>query len=395
MKKIKLFEFFSGIGSQYKAFKNIAKKHNIHVESVGCCEWYIDAIIGYMAIHYGLLKPEEHFSHNEMVELLKPYGFSKDSKQPISNNYFKRCKNLASIFPYLYAFVNKDYFQKKYPNNIAPDNSVDIRFVKQLDYEIDVMTYSFPCQDLSQQGKQRGLGKQTRSGLLFEVERILKHSKIKPKVLILENVKTLTSQKFIKQFNEWIDTLDMLGYHTSFKVLNSADFGSAQNRERIFAVSIRKDIFNNAFNFDNLISLNHKKLKNIIKSTNYGIDASNLLSEFSRTKFYITKSNINKSRLINYSKFNSETYIYLNTNLGPTLTASGANSRLKFYFPKLNKLRYINSEEAFLYLGFTNKDFNSINKTKLISDTKMIFLAGNSISIEVLESLFSEVIKWI
>ncbi|WP_308506950.1 DNA cytosine methyltransferase [Mycoplasma tauri] len=66
---------------------------------------------------------------------------------------------------------------------------------------IDILTYSFPCQDLSQQGKQRGLGKNTRSGLLYQIERILKLNKDRlPRILLLENVKALTSKKFINGF---------------------------------------------------------------------------------------------------------------------------------------------------------------------------------------------------
>ncbi|MCU9933265.1 DNA cytosine methyltransferase [Mycoplasmopsis cynos] len=95
---------------------------------------------------------------------------------------------------------------------------------------------------MSQQGKQKGLNKNTRSGLLYEIERILKENKNNlPKVLLLENVKALATKKFIDQFNEWIEVLSDLGYNSNWKIINSSDFGSPQNRERVFMVSILGD----------------------------------------------------------------------------------------------------------------------------------------------------------
>ena len=100
----------------------------------------------------------------------------------------------------------------------------------------DLFTYSFPCQDLSVAGKQAGLGKGTRSGLLYECEKIIEAKK--PKYLLLENVKNLVGKKFKPQFDEWLDYLESLGYTNYWKVLNAKDYGVPQNRERVFVVSI-------------------------------------------------------------------------------------------------------------------------------------------------------------
>ena len=100
----------------------------------------------------------------------------------------------------------------------------------------DLFTYSFPCQDLSVAGKQAGLGKGTRSGLLYECEKIIEHCK--PKYLLLENVKNLVGKKFKPQFDEWLCYLESLGYTNYWKVLNAKDYGVPQNRERVFVVSI-------------------------------------------------------------------------------------------------------------------------------------------------------------
>lgn len=101
----------------------------------------------------------------------------------------------------------------------------------------DLFTYSFPCTDISVAGKQEGIIKgQTRSGLLYECERIIEHCK--PKYLLMENVKNLVGKKFKKQFEEWLAYLEQLGYTNYWKVLNAKDYGIPQNRERVFCISV-------------------------------------------------------------------------------------------------------------------------------------------------------------
>lgn len=107
--------------------------------------------------------------------------------------------------------------------------------------DFDLMTWGFPCQDISVAGKQKGVieGK-TRSGLYYDGLRILKEKR--PKYSIIENVKNLTSEKFRPVFNQILCDLEDAGYHSYYEVLNAKDYGIPQNRERIFIVSIRKDI---------------------------------------------------------------------------------------------------------------------------------------------------------
>ena len=103
--------------------------------------------------------------------------------------------------------------------------------------DFDLFTYSFPCQDLSIAGQQAGMVKgQTRSGLLYECEKIIE-AKL-PKYLLLENVKNLVGKKFKPQFDEWLSYLEGLGYTNCWQVLNAKDYGVPQNRERVFVVSI-------------------------------------------------------------------------------------------------------------------------------------------------------------
>lgn len=106
----------------------------------------------------------------------------------------------------------------------------------------DLVTYSSPCQDFSFAGLQAGgeKGSGTRSSLLWQVEKFI--NSVRPKYLLMENVKALVSKKFFPCFEKWVETLNSYGYKTYWKVLNAKDFGIPQNRERVFAVSIRDDI---------------------------------------------------------------------------------------------------------------------------------------------------------
>ena len=103
--------------------------------------------------------------------------------------------------------------------------------------DFDLFTYSFPCQDLSIAGQRAGMIKgQTRSGLLYECEKIIEAKR--PKYLLLENVKNLVGKKFKPQFDEWLTYLESLGYTNYWQVLNAKDCGVPQNRERVFVISI-------------------------------------------------------------------------------------------------------------------------------------------------------------
>lgn len=114
---------------------------------------------------------------------------------------------------------------------------------------IDLIMHGSPCQDYSVAGKQAGGDEDsgTRSSLMYESVRIIE--KIKPKYVVWENVKNLLSKKHKHNFDAYLETMSMLGYNNYYKVLNAKDYGIPQNRERIFTISIRKDIDSNSFIF--------------------------------------------------------------------------------------------------------------------------------------------------
>lgn len=141
---------------------------------------------------------------------------------------------------------------------------------------VDLITYGFPCQDISIAGKQKGFedenGERTRSGLFFEALRIIEDTH--PKFAICENVKALTSKKFAKEFQTVLDSLNDAGYANYWKVLNAKDYGVPQNRERVFIVSIRKDI-DKGFEFPKPIPL-ELRLKDVLEDE---VDEKYYLSE--------------------------------------------------------------------------------------------------------------------
>jgi len=106
--------------------------------------------------------------------------------------------------------------------------------------DFDLFTYSFPCTDLSNAGRQAGFdeGSGTRSSLLWECRKAI--SIKRPKYMMLENVKALLSDKFVDLFKKWCEELESYGYANFHQILNSKDFGVPQSRERVFVISILK-----------------------------------------------------------------------------------------------------------------------------------------------------------
>lgn len=159
-----------------------------------------------------------------------------------------------------YCEIDK-YASKTYSmihNEPEEKNLGDITAVNanKLPKDIDLITYGFPCQDISVAGKMKGFsdnGENTRSGLFFEALRIIDVTK--PKIAIAENVKNLTSKRFKNEFEIVLNSLEEAGYNNYYKVLNAKNYGIPQNRERVFIVSIRKEIDTGNFKFPEPIEL--------------------------------------------------------------------------------------------------------------------------------------------
>lgn len=162
------------------------------------------------------------------------------------------------------------YASKSYSMVHGISEEKNLRDVTTIDtsklHDIDLMTWGWPCQDISCAGKQRGFedseGNRTRSGLFFEGLRIL--TDVQPRYAIAENVKALTSKKFEKEYLTVLNELSKAGYNNYVEILNAKNYGLPQNRERVFIVSIRKDIDDRNFLFPEPRPL-HLRLKDMLE----------------------------------------------------------------------------------------------------------------------------------
>lgn len=180
---------------------------------------------------------------------------------------------------------------------------------KALPKDIDLITYGFPCQDISVAGKGKGLfnedGTKTRSGLFFDALRIIEETQ--PRVAIAENVKNLVGKRFKEQFQIVLDSLNEAGYNNYWKVLNAKDFGVPQNRERVFIVSIRKDIDTGMFRFPEGFPL---KLR-----------LKDLLEEVVDEKYYLPDAHIEKMKHHTFASARYENRVASEGGISPTLLA--------------------------------------------------------------------------
>lgn len=165
----------------------------------------------------------------------------------------KALENLGVKFEHYRAVEIDKYAMRSYnaihgtnfvPGDITKIHGEDLGITETEKY-CYIMTYSFPCQDLSSAGKGKGMakGSGTRSGLLWEVERLLTEMKEHPQVLLMENVPEVIGKKNIQHFAEWVKFLDGLGYKSKWELLNAKDYGIPQNRNRCFMVSILGDFW--------------------------------------------------------------------------------------------------------------------------------------------------------
>lgn len=160
------------------------------------------------------------------------------------------------------------------------------------DIDVDLIMHGSPCQDISLAGQQAGAdeGSGTRSSLMYETIRIVK--KLKPKYVIWENVKNLISKKHKHNFDNYIQTLEQLGYKSYWQVLNAKDYGIPQNRERVFTISIRDDI-DKEFTFPPKQELK-LRLKDMLEDN---VDEKYYLSDKQIERIQTTNYNVGKKRI--------------------------------------------------------------------------------------------------
>jgi len=411
-----LVELFSGIGSQAKALKNIG----CTVNTLGTCEWDLHAFIAYDAIHSSSEVPADimKMSKEDILENLSRYTLSNSGKEKME---FKTLKTYSI-----------DTIRRIYTAIQRNNNFVDVSSLQgsNMPDEIDILTYSFPCQDLSNVGAFHGYNKGidkdsgSRSSLLWQVGRILKEmrddNRSMPRYLLLENVPTLLSERHKSNFETWINDLEELGYISKYFHLNASSFGLPQNRPRLLMISV--------FVGDDLIK--RERVKEFFCSKS----EADVIEEYKVSKYYrkieikdLLRIDYSNSKLLNEAIectpndtvsrreiWNENPQIVLkggelnpNIDVIRTITTKqdrNPNSGNLYFDSKIEgrgKFRYLTPRECFLFMGFTDKDYDNVIKrnpevrknSKLFPRDKLIRMAGNSIPVKLLEGIFLQIKK--
>ena len=402
---LRVVEAFSGIGAQAKALKKIGVPYEI----VSTIDWDINAIYAYDLIHNGKqnLKEYENISKEDILKEMNEMTLSADGKKPISK------KSLNSM--------SEENLKRIYCAIKRTNNLISITDVKASDLEddIDLLTYSFPCQDLSICGawhnNMSGIDRNAhnRSGMLWEVERILKEyvssGKKLPNFLLMENVSNILSETHRHNFKEWQDYLSSIGYVNQVYTLNAVNFGMPQTRERTYMISVlaktkkkKKEVeqFFGKNNLEENQTNNGIKMKNLksFLRLNYSVRKYKQEADISNPNNTPSRQKIYDDNLLIYDGEN------MLQNTIKTITTKqdrNPNSGIISYNGGETKAKYRNltPRECFLLMGFDEKDFqvlvdnNFKNRGKnFFAREKMIKLAGNSIVVNVLEEIFKQVI---
>lgn len=222
-------------------------------ESWRTCEWDVNAIRQYKAIHCGDNNQDYSYgkTKEKLVDILLQAGISNDGKKPMPK------EKLAN--------KSEKWLREVYNDCCATLNLVDISKVTGDSLQIEdtdkycyILTYSFPCQSLSIAGSQDGMKESsgTASSLLWEVKRVLSECTELPQILLMENVTQVHSKKNLPQFEEWMKFLESLGYCNFWQDMNAKDYGVPQSRNRTFMVSILDHSRQTTFEFPKPINLN-------------------------------------------------------------------------------------------------------------------------------------------
>ena len=342
-KPVRLIELFSGIGSQAKALELIGAEF----EHYRICEKDKYAVTSYNAIH------GTNFVDSDITQLT-----GKDLN-----------------------VVDTDKYQY-------------------------ILTYSFPCQDLSICGLKGGMEQGTRSGLLWEVQRLLKECDELPQILLMENVPLIANDKNKPLFYKWIDFLEELGYTSKWQILNSKHFGVPQSRERCIMVSWLGDYY---YDFPN--GYPSRRILRDILQPDYEIDEKYLLSS-ERIQFienqiafdptepkliggYGEKTSNNGTQWFQQNRFYSVDAVAM------CHCANIAGGSYKYYIEgSQTPYRYLTPKECWRLMSFDDEDFDKARKAlddKYFkgngkADAQLYKQAGNSIVVKVLCEIFKKML---
>ena len=413
-KTYNLVELFSGIGSQAKALKNLG----IKINKTYTCEWDIHAFVAYDAIHHSSALPEDvlKMSKEDLLDALEGLGLSNNGKEAMKFRTLQTYR--VDTLRRVYAAIRRN------------NNFIDVSALTgdKIPDNIDIMTYSFPCQDLSNVGAFHGYNKGidkdsgSRSSLLWQVGRILQEmkdsNKSLPRFLLLENVPALLAERHVGNFQTWINDLKNLGYVSKYFLLNASSFGLPQNRPRLLMLSVF---------VGNDYSMETKVLKYFDSK-----EPDNIVSEYVQSEYY-NKINISDLLRLDYDDeklraeaiectpnatvsrktiwednpklvlegniINSEYEVIRTITTKQDRNPNSGNVFFDSKIPGRSTFRYLTPRECFLFMGFTDEDFDNVirdnpdvhKNSKLFPRDKLIRMAGNSIPVKLLEGIFYQI----
>ena len=406
-----LVEFFSGIGSQARALENL----NVNIKTLGTCEWDIHAFVAYDAIHNSP-EPDSEITameKPEILEILSRYNLSSDGKKPMDYTSLKTYS--VEVLRLILSGIRRS------------NNFVDISSLNgnEMPDGIDILTYSFPCQDLSNVGAFHGYnkgidkGSNSRSSLLWQVGRILQEmrdsQKQLPRFWLMENVPALLAKRHRPNFEIWIGDLENLGYESAYYELNASDFGLPQNRPRLLMLSV----------FCGDDESLHQKIREYFCK----IDKSHIIESYRKSEYYKPETigdllrmdysnrklfeeavectpNDTESRrkiweenpqlVLEGNKINPYYNVIRTITTKQDRNPNSGNIYFESGIAGRGKFRYLTPRECLLFMGFNDEDFRQIKKANvqyhkgnyLFSRDKIIRMAGNSIPVKLLEGMF-------
>ena len=421
-KPIRLITLFSGYDSQALALKYLG----VDFELYKTCEWAIKSIQALKDLHFG--EDTKYYSKDLETSQIKKFllnkGISSNYNEPMNKNQINR--------------LSEKQARTIYNNIKATHNLVNIQQVKGDDLKIVdsdkytyIMTYSFPCQDLSLAGNRQGMSDtSTRSGMLWEVERILTECKNKPQVLLMENVPQVHGEGNKEDFNKWQLRLEELGYKNYWKDLIATDYGIPQTRNRCFMVSILGD-YNYSFPKPIPLKLKLKDLledkvlekyflsdgvlNNIVSENQAGYLSGGKWDKINESCRRYYKEEGSAPTIHTCSGGNTEPKVliknatkkgYLEATEGDGIDIS---SRMEYHRGNVQKdkiqtlttqcdrgvvsnlrIRKLTPKECFRLMGVKDEDFEKIAKNQ--SDSSLYHLAGDSIVVNVLMAIFKEML---
>jgi DNA (cytosine-5)-methyltransferase 1 len=352
---VRLFEAFAGYGSQYMALKRLGVK----VDVVGISEIDKYAILVYASIHTNFL---------DVVSKMYIKSKSITFKYTIQD-----LLNMPDFTKFL--FESKIL---KVANELSKNYGA-IGSFDRLPKDIDICTWSFPCQDISLAGKQRGMVDGSRSNYGFVFLDTVANTPYdeRPKVLIMENVRALFSSKFKDDWQKIQHRLETMGYTNYSSILNSKHYGVAQNRERVFIVSI---LGGGLYEFPKPYKLT-KRLKDYLEDE---VDEKYFISD--KMMAYFTDMT-DRNGFIRGKRFKPHT---LDSEYAYAITTNAGNRPTDNFIVDEKGTRKLTPREVLRLMDVSEDDINII--LSLVSNTQAYKLAGNSIVVNVLVEMFKEMI---